>query len=538
VSLSQSCPCASCVPGQIAGLLLPHLASVVAERAWEAAGRVFVLVRAAAAQAACPWCGVLSGRVHSGYSRRLRDAAAGGREVVIWLSVRRLFCGCPDCPAVTFAEQPAGLAGRYARRTPPLAAALAATAAALGGLAGAALAARLAMPAGRDSMIRLVMAVPVPEPERSPEILGVDDFALRKGRHYGTVLIDMETGGVIGLLPDREAATFRDWLEEHPGAAVICRDRGGAYAEGAREGAPDAVQVADRWHLWHNLAEHTVKEAARHLGCLKDPGPDPEPEPEPDPEPRAGEPGLAARTRRRHELVQALRAEGNGVMAIMKETGLAKGTVRRFYHAAAAEELLPAEPAARPSLLQEHEAYLRQRLGQGTASARRLHAEVTARGYAGSYGTVSKYLRQFREPRTTSPRDPAGPRASQVARCLLRRPGSLTGEEEALLARARERCPELGALHGHIRAFAQVMEDRAGQAGLDGWLTAAEASGLPSLKSFAHGIRTDHAAVTSGLTLPWNSGKVEGTVCKLKLLKRQMYGQASLALLQQRLKLT
>jgi transposase len=542
VSLSQCCSCVSCVPGQIAGLLLPHLSGVVAEGAWEEGGRVFVAARTAGGRAACPWCGVLSGRVHSGYRRRLRDAAAGGREVVIWLWVRRLFCVCPDCPAVTFAEQPAGLAVRYARRTPPLEAALTAAAAALGGRAGAALAAALAMPAGRDSMIRLVMAVPVPEPERSPRVLGVDDFAFRKGQRYGTVLIDVETGGVAGLLPDREAATFRQWLEEHPGAAVICRDRGGAYAEGAREGAPDAVQVADRWHLWHNLCEHAVKEAARHLPCLGEPAPDPAPSPDPPlgpgpaaaGQPAAAESGLAARTRQRYDLVQALRAEGNGVMAVMKETGLAKGTVRRFYHAAAAQQLLPAGP----SLLAGHEAYLRQRREQGAPSARALHAEIAARGYAGSYDTVKTWLRQYRGPRPAPPGRPAAPRASTVARCLLRRPGSLTGTEQDLLSHATGRCPELAALHGHIRSFAQILENRAGRAALDGWLAAAEASGLPSLKSFAHGIRIDYDAVLNGLSLPWSSGKVEGTVNKLKLLKRQMYGQAGLKLLQQRLKLT
>ncbi|HXO27460.1 MAG TPA: ISL3 family transposase [Thermoanaerobaculia bacterium] len=536
MSLSQcgpSCGCASVV-----SVLLPHLSGVVAERAWEVAGRVLVRVRASAAQAACPRCGALSGRVHSGYLRRLRDAAAGGREVVIWLAVRRLFCLSPDCGAVTFTEQPGGLATRYARRTPPARAVLTAVAVALCGRAGARLAGELGVPAGRDSMIRLVMAVPVPELANSPEILGVDDFALRKGRDYATVLIDMATGKVAGLLPDREAATFRAWLEAHPGAAVICRDRGGAYAEGARDGAPDAVQVADRWHLWHNLCEHAGKEAARHAGCLEDPDPDPGPDPGPEPAaagpPEAGEAGLAARTRLRYELVQALRAEGKGIMAVMKETGWAKDTVRRYARAASADELMTAPPP-RPSLLGGHGAYLRQRWDQGCTSARTLHAEVTARGYTGSYGTVSTFLRPLRKPR---PAPPSGPRPRDVARWLLSRPGSLTRKEQAGLAQAMERCPHLNTLHGHVRGFARLMQDRAGAAGLDDWLAAAEASSLPSLLSFAHGIRIDHAAVLAGLSLPWSSGKVEGTVNKLKLLKRQTYGHASLALLQQRLILT
>jgi transposase len=478
---------------------------------------VHVLARTCVAEAACPGCGLVSRRVHSRYERNLADTASGGQEVVICLHARRFFCRNEACAKATFAEQVPGLTTRYGRRTCSLDGVLQAVAMALGGRAGARLSTRLACSASRSTLLRLIRAAPDPE-GATPHILGVDDFALRKGHVYGTVLVDIETRRPVDMLPERSAESFRAWLDAHPGAEIICRDRAGCYAEGATQGAPLATQVADRWHLWHNLAEAVERTAGRHRACLREPLLQPGPGPQAEAASPAPERGLAARTRARHAEVHAALGRGLTITEISRTLRLERKTVRRYATAATAGQLISGARLPRPGLLGAHQAYLRRRWDEGIRSTERLHQELRERGYRGSLRTLRRLTAQLRRD-TAIPAPPPAPAARKAASWILTPPGKLTDADRATLGQITSRCEELAATRHLVRDFADMLCHRHGEH-LETWAAQAEASPVSELRGFARGLRKDWAAVTAGLTVPYSSGPVEGHVNRIKMIKR------------------
>jgi transposase len=345
----------------------------------------------------------------------------------------------------------------------------------------------------------------------------------------------------VDILPERSAASFAAWLEERPGTQVICRDRAGVYSDGGTRGAPGAIQVADRWHLWHNLGEAVERAVARHrqhltAGAIADP-PAVHGQPgTPDPATPAAEcsGGIADRTRRRHADVHRLLADGRSQAAIATELGLSRNTVRRFARATGPGELLVRDWAPRtPGILHDYEPYLRERWNSGCTNATVLWHEISAHGYRGGYSSVRDHLARFRGNAAIPDPAPEPPKARAVTSWIMTRPDDLDPADQASLDAILASSPELAAVTTHVRTFADLMTQRRGRE-LEQWMTAAAASGEPALQSFVTGLRADQDAVTAGLTLRWSSGCVEGHVNRIKMIKRQMYGRASPDLLRLR----
>ena len=528
-------------------LFFPHLAGLQVDKIENLENTVLITARSRAADAACRRCGLSSARINSRYRRRLHDLAAGGRPVLIDLEVRRFFCGNPECELRTFAEQVPAVTQPHQHRTVLQRSLLEAVALALAGRAGARLAGGLGIAISRTTLIRLIRALPDPGIGQVT-VLGVDDFAKRRGHSYATILIDMDTHRPIDVLEDRQAGTLAQWLKDHLGVQVICRDRAGAYAEGSREGAPDAIQVADRFHLWQNLCDAVEKTVIACRADLREPAPEPA-----DPEPAgpgsdvpaettgpAGQdPGngrLAIRARERHAAIHDLLAQGKNYTQVCQTLGLARHTVRKFARAASAEQVITG-PSPRSSSIDRFTPYLQERWNQGCTDAAQLFTEIQAQGYSGSKRSARRYLQPLRAALTTPVIPPPPPTVPEVTRWITSHPDHLTGNETARISQIKARSVQLSATAGHVTAFAEMMTGRHGER-LPAWLAAVDLDDLPHLHSFTRGIRRDQAAVTNGLTLAHSSGAVEGNVCRIKALKRQMFGRANLDLLRKRILLS
>jgi transposase len=493
-------------------------------------------------EAACPLCQHLSHRVHSHYTRTLADLPCAAKALRLLVLVRRFFCENKACARKIFAERLPELTSVYARQTTRCKERLTELGFALGGKAAAALSPQLGLQSSRMTILRMLRQTPdaaVP----TPQMLGVDEFALRRGKNYGTILVNLENGTPVDLLPDRQAATLETWLKQHPGVLLISRDRAGEFARGAKKGAPEALQTADRFHVLRNLAEVVEKVLGKHRQALKTihlvtkPATSPSPllrHPRPDRERRKQQ--ARAKLVERYEAVQRLVKQGLSHRAIARQLHMHRESVIRYARAETFPE--QAERPARPGILAPYETYLRTRWVEGERNAVGLFREVTARGYSGSRMTIERFLLGLRR------MEHQGIEVSQMATSveltprravglMLRNTIDLTNEERMALGQVCQIHPNVHRLNALFQQFAQMLRDRRGEE-LDQWLHAAFYSGIPELRAFVSKLRQDQQAVQTGLVLKWNNGVVEGHVNRLKFLKRSMYGRANFDLLRLR----
>jgi transposase len=509
----------------------------------------------------CPLCATPARRIHSRYLRTLADLPWAAYRVCLQLRVRKWFCCNRACRRRIFTERLPTVAAPWARRTLRLGQYLVALGIALGGKAGVRLGRQWHLVVSRNTLLRLLRRQPGPS-FPTPTVLGVDDFALRKRHTYGTILVDLEHRQPVALLPDRTADTLAQWLREHPGVEVIARDRSSAYAEGARQGAPGATQVADRFHVLQNL-----KDALDHVFTLHEPTldavnamlrPPPVPLSEgaltvsvlPPDSPLPVQQRAAERHARRqalHTQVWALHRQSWTAPAIAQHLGMSLRTVQRDLQRATFVGRKRRRDRGTRSVLNPYKPYLLERWNAGCHTAMRLFRELRRQGYRGSYARVAAYARRLRQaqglppahrcaqqplPRVAEP--PGQPLTPRRATWLvLRRATQRTEAETQQLTHLSAQSSEVAEAIDLAQEFATLVRQRQPER-LDPWLQRAMASTLETLQRFATGLQEDYAAVKAGVTLPWSTSPVEGHINRLKMVKRQMFGRACLDLLSRR----
>ncbi len=542
--------------------ILPDLSDLIIEQV-SVTNEVMISVRSTCSTASCPCCGSICQRVHSHYTRSLRDLPASGRPVHLNVRVRRFFCQESTCRRKIFAERFASLTLPRVKFTLRLQEALREMGFVLGGEAGARLGKKLSIPGSSDTVLRLVKQAQLPTTS-SPRVVGIDDWSWKRGLRYGTLICNLENNKPIDVLPDRSVETVSAWFEKHPSVEIVSRDRSSEYAAAISKGAPQALQVADLWHVGKNLRESVqtllarcraeIRRALQGQVMPKQEREETESEPEEEKRPARSRGEEQARLARRaqkldrYEQVIELHDQGLTTADIASRVGISGRTLQRWLCNGSFPDAR--HRRRRPSLIDPYERSVLQWWREGNRNGLQLYRELTAQGYKGSPKAMYRYLARLRTPQSPSsgltPSKPyrrksvlAEPSplenfsAQRVTWLFLCQPDELDETQQHELALIRQVSPSAEAAYRLAQAFMHMIREHTGQQ-LDTWLRSAQASHLPELKSFARGIQQDKAAVFAGLTLLWSNGPLEGHVNRLKLIKRSMYGRAKLRLLRQR----
>jgi len=505
---------------------------------------LIIKAQSTATQSRCPDCGTASSRVHSYYTRSPRDLPCNGRAIRLVLRVRRFRCLNAHCQRATFAERLPQLVPVRGQRTQRLTDTLRAVAFELGGEAGERILVHLHMTWSADTLLRILRATAL-DAFPTPTVLGVDDWALRKGHVYGTILVDLLEHCPVDLLPDREAETLAAWLRAHPGVQIISRDRASNYAEGAKQGAPNAIQVADRWHLLKNLGDalqrlldrqpKQLREVARVVQATRNPAQE---QPESDPLTSEVASVLPEKqlTHRQHRFqeVKTLLAQGYSQRQVARQLHLHRQTVARYQaHDELPRHLAPQNISKAAAFLP----YIQQRLNDQDCTLKQIFHEIQSMGFTGSYVSLWRAVGHLRptdrrkSERQGTPPPPFSPR--QAMWLLVRSEEQLDREQVYWRETLLQHSPQAAHAYPLVQRFVQMVKQRQPEV-LDAWLSDALRSEVPQLIHFARGLRQDYAAVKAALEFPWSNGQAEGQITRLKLIKRQMYGRAKFDLLRLR----
>jgi len=505
----------------------------------------------------CPLCGTPALRVHSRYTRQVTDLPCSGQQVRLLVKVRKCFCKVSDCTRKIFMERITPFVEPWARVTRRLYQIVQILGLATGGRLGIRVTDRLGIQTTRHTILRRIMALPT-EPIGQVSQIGIDDFSFRRGRKFGTIVVDLQTHKMLDVLPDRTADTSAAWMQKHPEIEIVSRDRGGDYAAAARKAAPQATQIADRFHLYKNLTEAVELTLARCRAEIRKGDFDALSEEEkkgmeelrlptevvsvenwkPAPDPCTERERLTRHAERqdRYEQVATLRAQGLGNAEIARRVGLTARTLENWQKKGFPEA---GRRRKRPSTFDPYARYVLSRWEQGCTNGLQIYREIKEQGYTGTEKTVYRFLVPLRRnqqviQKAVVPHVPLRDFSAKDAVWLfVCSPAKLDEKEQVTLTAMCQASETARTTYQLVQEFRDMLHTRSGEK-LDDWLSSVKASQIRELQSFVFGVERDKAAVVAGLTLPQNNGLVEGKVNKLKLIKRMMFGRAEFPLLRQR----